>query len=168
MSVIVMFSLLMGQVALPTAPRSTWDGVPGGEVVRTDAATGEITYPMGQQPADALALGCIFGRYNVRCPRPVEDEPQSEPTAAPDTPGSDRWGIGAMSLFTDMAEAQPSPAAAPRPEPPAADPAPTRPGCRRETYRDPNGGGFSARMVCGSGDQRMMNQVMDALRPSGR
>ena len=58
---------LQGQV--PAAPPSTWDGVPGSDVVQIDPVTGEVTFPMGRQPGNALALGCVFGRANVRCPK---------------------------------------------------------------------------------------------------
>jgi|GEM_PF-6557450 len=68
----LMIALLIGQRQLPTADPSTWDGVAGSDVIRTDETTGEITYPMGQQPADALTLGCVFGRSNVRCPKPID------------------------------------------------------------------------------------------------
>lgn len=58
----------------PIPPASAWDGVAGYEAVVTDPETGQITYPMGQQPEDALARGCVFGIANVRCPRPHDPE----------------------------------------------------------------------------------------------
>lgn len=54
----------------PIPPASAWDGVAGFERIVTDPETGQITFPMSRQPADALARGCVFGLSNVRCPAP--------------------------------------------------------------------------------------------------
>lgn len=100
LTVLTLAAVLTLQAQRPTAPLSTWDGTPGGHTTVIDQETGEITYPMGQQPANALALGCVFGRLNVRCPRPL-DEARPAPGAGPDadwrTGGSERFGAIAFS-----------------------------------------------------------------------
>lgn len=58
----------------PIPPAAQWDGVAGFEAVVTDPETGQTTYPMGQQPEDALARGCVFGLSNVRCLKPYDPE----------------------------------------------------------------------------------------------
>ena len=213
-------ALLIGQRQLPTAHPSTWDGVPGSDVIQTDEATGEIIYPMAQRPPDALALGCVFGRSNVRCPKPVE--PVSGPgtgsggdrrtsgssrfgeiefaSADEDPPVTDRervenafdWFAEAYvkapdgpSMTEHMTAAETSTEvifpsdmltgsgidpgneenekyseAEPEQDPQA------RSGCHREEYRNEDGSGYGVRFVCSSGDQRLLNGVMDALQPS--
>ncbi len=49
----------------------------------------------------------------------------------------------------------------PEPEEQPAQPS----GCRREEVRNPDGSGWSVRVVCGSGDQRMLDEVMERLTP---
>ena len=48
---------------------------------------------------------------------------------------------------------------------PEAEPEP-RAGCRREEYRYEDGSGYGVRIACSSGDQRLLDGVMEALRPS--
>ena len=199
----LMMTLLIVQVQTPTAPPSTWDGVPGSDVVRTDPETGEITYPMGQQPSDALTLGCVFGRSNVRCPKPPEPiDFGHRAAAAPTDGGYSRSAAGRdvatgldatdgaskdVAVMVERMSGEPAPGetgdifktadfatgsleaptgmgnekvveAEPEPQP--------RSGCRREEYRNADGSGFGVRFVCGTGDQRLLDSVMDALEPS--
>ena len=183
-------ALLIGQATVPTAHPSTWDGVPGSETVRTDPETGEITYPMGQQPPDALALGCVFGRSNVRCPKPIDVEAQqaeadaafeawrasgatdeAKPVMAQaptdETDGSDLTD-GFDDLFepSDFETLQREVAAERqrRRQPEAQSPR-AQAGCRREERRSADGSSTTVQMVCGSGDQDLMDDVMERLRP---
>lgn len=184
-------ALVIGQSTMPTAHPSTWDGVPGSDVIQTDPETGEITYPMGQQPPDALALRCVFGRSNVRCPKPIDHEaeaaemaaaledwrnagagsPGDSETRTPDMAGRlvaeeaptgtelDKmfltgFDFEAMNFENDKYAEQ-------EPEPPAR----VQSGCRREEYRSQDGTSSSFRVICGSGDQRLLDDVMGRLNP---
>ncbi|MBU1539896.1 MAG: hypothetical protein KKG23_08995 [Alphaproteobacteria bacterium] len=171
--------ILAGQVQLPTAPASTWDGVPGSDVIQTDPETREVTYPMGEQPANALALGCIFGRSNVRCPRSAEEtrpsprqtiedfrliEPDgSSPYAFFETGYGDGEGPAASDDF-DSALRDARAEASPVQE--ESSPSP-RAGCRREEARDPDTGSFSASLVCGSSNGAA-SEALERLRESSR
>ncbi len=191
----LMIALLISQRQMPTAHPSTWDGVPGSDVIQTDEATGEITYPIGQQPSDALALGCVFGRSNVRCPKPIDREAQSAEMASAlerwRTAGSSRLGaqtpdakitlpmaeqlaadessddivfpsdlMVGSEIDTGDGENEKYAEAEPEPEPQS------RGGCHREEYRNADGSGGGVRVVCGSGDQRLLDSVTERLGSS--
>lgn len=56
--------------AAPIPPAAQWDGVSSAKDAVRDPETGQMTFPMGQHPADALTRGCVFGLSHVRCPAP--------------------------------------------------------------------------------------------------
>lgn len=178
-------ALLIGHSTLPTAQTSTQDAG------WTDPETGEIVYPLEQRPADALARGCLFGRVTVRCPNPSapvdsgdRDAPLSStttevaPAASPtsldtslDTSDFDALfpGIGGSlaRIDADAVEAE-AVAAAGRSRRSEPAPAGAQPVCRREERRSADGSSTSVQVVCGSGDQRLMDDVAERLRSNSR
>lgn len=80
------------------------------------------------------------------------DDPNAV-SGKPDTPATGRLGF-ATGAFNERAED-----AEPEPEQPAQ-----RAGCRQEEYRSADGSSSSFRFVCGSGDQRLLDDVMERLR----
>ncbi|MGV3580134.1 hypothetical protein [Brevundimonas sp.] len=75
----------------------------------------------------------------------------------PDTAATGRLGF-ATGAFNERAEDR-------EPEPEPEQPA-QRVGCRQEEYRSADGSSSSFRFVCGSGDQRLLDDVMERLRPN--
>lgn len=71
----------------------------------------------------------------------------------PETPATGRLGFATGRANQRDQE--------PEPEQPAQ-----RERCRREEYRSPDGSTSSFRFVCGSGDQRLMDDVMERLGPN--
>lgn len=216
----------------PIPPARTWDGAAGFETIVTDRETGQVTFPLGRQPTDALSRSCVFGLSNVRCPAPRSERDFERMVASTreqaerlDGPVTLDANLGArvdcttdttqsdqrLCAFTEalhnsrvdaqarlIAEAALSPEeraaremdwgqdllpASTKPEAPAVGrlgfatgrandkgdaPEPEeqpaqRSGCRREEYRNPDGSGWSVRFVCGSGDQRLLDDVMGRL-----
>jgi hypothetical protein len=172
-------ALLIGQATVPTTTQETgW----------TDPATGEIVYSLEQRPADAMARGCLFGRVTVRCPNPsapVDYGDGSGPpssaatevaTATSSTPLDTSLDTSDFdALFPDLkdgfaridaeaveAEAVAAAGRSGRSEPASSD---SRPTCRREERRSADGSSTSVQVVCGSGDQDLMDDVMERLRP---
>jgi hypothetical protein len=58
----------------PIPPTAIWDGRSSAEAVVIDPETGQMTFPMGRHPADALTRGCVFGLSHVRCPAPRDGD----------------------------------------------------------------------------------------------
>lgn len=169
-------ALLIGQATVPTStPDAGW----------TDPATGEIVYPLEQRPADAMARGCLFGQATVRCPNPsapVDPGGPSSSAAMAAVPAASSRPLDTSldtsdfdALFPDLtdgfaqidaeaveAEAVAAAGRSGRSEPASSD---GRPTCRREERRSADGSSTSVQVVCGSGDQDLMDDVMERLRP---